>query len=88
MTRPLVLELKGLLSDVLSSEKEHLREKMLNDALNLMEELQLDSKQIIKAMKSELEGKKEKVDAIVKKTLEEVDKLEYEDNEDLDKTYH
>lgn len=88
MTKALVLELKGLLSDILNSNREHLREKMLNDALNLMEELEMDTKEIIKALKSELEGKKENVDAIVEKTLKELDKLEYGDGKDLDKTYH
>lgn len=81
MTRALVLEIKGLLSDLLISNKTNLRQRMLKDAFDLMEELELNTKEIEKALKSEIDGKIEKVDAIVEKTLEEIDKLEYSDSE-------
>ena len=81
MTRALVLEIKGLLSDLLVSNKTNLRQRMLKDALDLMEELELDTKDIGKALKSEIDGKIEKVNAIVEKTLEKIDELEYSDGE-------
>ena len=81
MTRALVLEIKGLLSDLLVSNKTNLRQRMLKDALDLMEELELNKKEIEKALKSEIDGKIEKVNAIVEKTLEEIDELEYSESE-------
>ena len=81
MTRALVLEIKGLLSDLLVSNKTNLRQRMLKDALDLMEELELNTKEIEKALKSEIDGKIEKVNAIVEKTLEEIDELEYSESE-------
>ena len=81
MTRALVLEIKGLLSDLLVSNKTNLRQRMLKDALYLMEELKLNTKEIEKALKSEIDGKIEKVNAIVEKTLEEIDELEYSESE-------
>jgi len=81
MTRALVLEIKGLLSDLLNSNKTNLRQRMLKDALDLMEELELNTKEIEKALKSEIDGKIEKVNAIVEKTLEEIDELEYSESE-------
>jgi len=81
MTRALVLEIKGLLSSLLISNKTNLRQRMLKDALDLMEELELNTKEIEKALKSEIDGKIEKVNAIVEKTLEEIDELEYSESE-------
>ena len=81
MTRALVLEIKGLLSDLLNSNKTNLRQRMLKDALDLMEELELNTKEIEKALKGEIDGKIEKVNAIVEKTLEEIDELEYSESE-------
>jgi len=81
MTRALVLEIKGLLSDLLVSNKTNLRQRMLKDALDLMEELELNTKEIEKALKGEIDGKIEKVNAIVEKTLEEIDELEYSESE-------
>ena len=84
---PSILELKALLTDVLSSDKTKLRKKGMEDAMEIMEELEMDSKPLENALKLNNIDKENK---IIENILVEVDELEYasdEKLENLDKTY-
>ena len=84
---PSILELKALLTDVLSSDKTKLRKKGMEDAMEIMEELEMDSKPLENALKLNNIDKENK---IIENILVEVDELEYasdEKLENLDKTH-
>lgn len=84
---PVILELKALLTDVLSTDKTSLRKKGIEDAMELMEQLEMDSKPLEKALKLKDVKKENK---IIEDVLVEVDELEYATDEkldDLDKTH-
>ena len=89
MTKPLLLELKKLLSNALSSDKSSLRQKLLNDAMELMSELEMDDSMAEKALKAELSDKRKEADVIINKILNDVNADEYsdEDEKDFKKTY-
>lgn len=75
------MELKGVLTKVLNSEGE-LRIKLLNGALELLTELEMDFRPIEKAIKLELKGQTEDVNNLVLDVLKEVDKEEYVKNDE------
>src|SRR3989344_717025 len=89
MTKPLLMELKKLLSNALSSDKSSLRQKLLNDAMELMSELEMDDSMAEKALKAELSDKRKEADVIINKILNDVNADEYsdEDERDFKKTY-
>ena len=89
MTKPLLMELKKLLSNALSSDKSSLRQKLLNDAMELMSELEMDDSMAEKALKAELSNKRKEADIIINKILNDVNADEYsdEDEKDFKKTY-
>ena len=77
--KPLVMEIKVLLSDFLISDDVKLRRKFLEDAQELFNQLEMDENGILKALKAEVDGKKEMANKRVEGLLEEIDELEYED---------
>jgi len=77
--KPLVMEIKALLSDFLISDDVKLRRKFLEDAQELFNQLEMDENGILKALKAEVDGKKEMANKRVEGLLEEIDELEYED---------
>lgn len=79
--KPVLMELKGVLTKVLNSEGE-LRIKLLNGALELLTELEMDFRPIEKAIKLELKGQTEDVNNLVLDVLKEVDKEEYVKNDE------
>ena len=83
------MELKKLLSNALSSDKSSLRQKLLNDAMELMSELEMDDSMAEKALKAELSDKRKEADVIINKILNDVNADEYsdEDEKDFKKTY-
>jgi len=83
------MELKKLLSNALSSDKSSLRQKLLNDAMELMSELEMDDSMAEKALKAELSDKRKEADVIINKILNDVNADEYsdEDERDFKKTY-
>jgi len=89
MTKPLLMELKELLSDALNSEKTSFRQKALSGAMELMSELEMNDAMAEKALKLELGGEIEKADAVITKILEKIDTDEYSDTDEKDfkKTY-
>ena len=62
--KPVLMELKGLLSDALISEKSDLRIKLLNGSMELLTELEMDFRKIEKAIKLELNGKTEEANKV------------------------
>ena len=77
MTKPLLVEIKYLLTNALNSDKSSLRKRCLEDVMNLMEEMEMDSEKAEMAIKAEMDGKKELADSFIQKILKEVNKLEY-----------
>ena len=84
MTKPLLLELKKLLSNALSSDKSSLRQKLLNDAMELMSELEMDDSMAEKALKAELGNNRKEADIIINKILNVIDADEYSDEDERD----
>ncbi len=87
--KPLLMELKKLLSNALSSDKTSLRQKLLGDIMELMSELEMDDSMAEKALKAELNNDKKEADAIINKILNDVNSDEYSDEDEVDfkKTY-
>ena len=84
MTKPLLLELKKLLSNALNSEKTSLKQKLLEDAMELMSELEMDDSMAEKALKAELSNKRKEADIIINKILNDVNADEYSDEDERD----
>ena len=78
------MELKKLLSNALSSDKSSLRQKLLNDAMELMSELEMDDSMAEKALKAELSDKRKEADVIINKILNDVNADEYSDEDERD----
>jgi len=77
MIKPLLLELKAILSHILNIENKVLRRKSLEFAMELLSEVEMDYTKAEKALKAEIQGKREKADEWIEKILEDVDKIEY-----------
>jgi len=80
--KPVLMELKGLLSDALISEKSDLRIKLLNGSMELLTELEMDFRKIEKAIKLELNGKTEEANKMIEKELDEINEEEYVENDE------
>ena len=78
MTKPLVLELKALLTYILNSENTKLRIKTLEFSMELLSEMEMDWLVAEQALKAELKGEHTKADDLIEKILDAVDKEEYE----------
>lgn len=77
MAKPLILELKALLSYILNSDNKPLREKTLAFAMTLLSEIEMDWRPAERALKEELLGHRKEADALIEKILDAVDKEEY-----------
>jgi flagellar hook-associated protein FlgK len=74
--KPLIMEIKALLSDFLVAEDEKLRRKLLEDAQELLNEIRMGG-DILQALKSEVDGHIDAADKRVKEILKKIDELEY-----------
>ncbi|MHA1865484.1 MAG: hypothetical protein ACTSWZ_03170 [Candidatus Heimdallarchaeaceae archaeon] len=73
-----LLEIKGLLSELLNSKDVGLRLKCLNGVMELLNELEMDFTKIEHAIKLEAKGGNlEKVNGLIIDVLKEIDKEEY-----------
>lgn len=81
MNAALVYTLKDVLSYVLNSENKNLRRKALEFAMELLSEMEMDFTMAEKGLKAEIENKKDDADMWIEKILQELDKVEYEDEE-------
>lgn len=77
MAKPLILEIKFLLTSILNNKDRELRARTLKDVMDLLSELEMDTKRAEEAIKS-LEIKDDKkVDKLIEQILKDVDKQEY-----------
>ena len=77
MTKPLVLELKALLSYVLNIDNKGLRRKTLEFAMELLSEIEMDYTKAENALKAEIKGNRKEADKYIEQILQDVDETEY-----------
>lgn len=83
--KPLLMELKGLLTEILNSEDTELRKKALEGSMELITELEMDISRIEKAIKFEIKGEYEEANKLIEKELDVIDEEEYNPDEDESK---
>ena len=77
MPKPLIIEIKFLLTSILNNKDKGLRMRTLSDVMKLLDELQMDSTKAEEAIKV-LENKDDKrADRLIEEILKDVDKNEY-----------
>ena len=77
MPKPLIIEIKFLLTSILNNKDRGLRMGTLSDVMKLLDELQMDSTKAEEAIKV-LENKDDKrADRLIEEILKDVDKNEY-----------
>ena len=77
MPKPLIIEIKFLLTSILNNKDKGLRIRTLSDVMKLLDELQMDSTKAEEAIKV-LENKDDKrADRLIEEILKDVDKNEY-----------
>ena len=77
MNKPLVMELKGILSYVLNIDNKGLRRKSLEFSMELLSEIEMDYTKAEKALKAEIKGEKKQADEWIERILDELDETEY-----------
>ncbi|GEM_PF-1990341 len=77
MTKPLVLELKALLTYILNSDNTKLRVKTLEFTMELLSELEMDWRPAEQALKEELKKHHAQADDLIETILDAVNKEEY-----------
>ena len=77
MNKPLVLELKAILSYILNIDNKGLRRKSLEFSMELLSEMEMDYTKAEKALKAEIKGERKTADEWIEKILEDVDETEY-----------
>ena len=83
--KPLLMELKGLLTEVLNSQDSELRKRALEGSMELLTELEMDISRIEKAIKFEIKNEHEEANKLIEKELEIIDDEEYTPDVDEDK---
>ncbi len=77
MTKPLVMELKAILTYILNIDNKSLRRKSLEFSMELLSEIEMDYTKAERALKAEITGKRKEADELIESILDDVDKLEY-----------
>ncbi len=80
MKKPLLVEVKGLLTHILNSDNQALRVKTLELVMIVLSETEMDAVKAENALKAELKNKHKEADALIEKILVDVDKEEYSDH--------
>jgi hypothetical protein len=76
--KPLLMEMKAILSHILNSNNISLRRKSLEFVLELMSVNEMDFKKAEMALKCEMNGKQDETNKWINRILLDIDKLEYE----------
>ena len=77
MNKPLVMELKSILSYILNIDNKSLRRKSLEFSMELLSEIEMDYTKAEKALKAEIKGERKLADDWIEKILADLDETEY-----------
>lgn len=77
VNKPLVMELKSILSYILNIQNKGLRRKSLEFAMELLSEIEMDYTKAEKALKAEIKGERKTADEWIEKILSDLDETEY-----------
>ncbi|MBI5392080.1 hypothetical protein HZB00_03710 [Candidatus Woesearchaeota archaeon] len=80
MNKPLLVELKAILSHILNSDNKSLRRRSLEFAMELLSMVEMDFTKAEKALQAEIRGKRKEADSWIEKILTDIDKEEYSDH--------
>ncbi len=81
MTKPLIAEIKALLTYILNTDNKSLRKKTLEFVMELLSEIEMNWKLAEKALKEELKGNRKAADKLIEQILNDVEKEEYSEHE-------
>lgn len=77
----MIFTLKDVLSYTLNSENKLLRRKSLEFAMELLSDMEMDFTKAEKGLKEEIAGHKDEADKWIDKILEDLDDVEYSEEE-------